>query len=611
MRDMLEEMNKKLDKMERMERKINTLHEDTKKLKKENEPIKIENQQFRVKIEQHELRMEELKKEIKKKKIIMHGVEETEEESESQIKENVKTVLREINIPIVIEEKVMKIRIGKEQNIDGLTGEEDLYQNLLQRSVRVALALQKRGVKYGDVISICSYNHLDSCTPVLAALFLGIPLAGVDECLSTEDAAKTLIQLKPKIIFVQHETVTMIEEALENISHNAEIVVFGETNKHTPFSEFLEPTIGEEEFLPVPVNALTDTAMIFFSSGSTGEPKLICHNHVSLLWQTANLINCNYDWKVSLGYISPYWALFDCFLLTTTLLGNTRLLYHDFDESIAWDFSKYKTSIMFLSITEALTMCKMGRPKGLSLDYLKYLMIAGNILSESQLRTIRELFREASVLYVYGQSEVPHVLTAFKPKLENERKLMETKITSVGTGIPGISYKIVAKSGKIVGTKEIGELRVKTNFSLGLFYKMNSSNLFDSDGWLKTGDLAYYDEDKCFYICGRIKDMFKYQCFRIIPSTIQKVILTHPAVNDAIVIGIPHEIDGEHPMGVVILKDECKNVSPKDIEKYVEQRVHDSHRLRAGVKILSKFAKTSTGKVRKYLIRELILQGKL
>ncbi|KAK4873445.1 hypothetical protein RN001_015474 [Aquatica leii] len=495
--------------------------------------------------------------------------------------------------------------------IDGLTGEEDLYGNLLQRSVRVALALQKREIKYGDVISICSYHHLNSCTPVLAALFLGASFSGIDECLGAEDAAKSLIQIKPKIIFVQNETINMIEEALEHISHDAEIVVFGATNKHTPFSEFLKPSIGEENFSPVPAVTLTDTAMIFFSSGSTGEPKPICHNHASVLCQTANLISFGYDWKVSLEYTSPYWAPFGCFFITTTMLGNARLLYHEFDESIAWYFTKYKTSIMFLSITEALTMCKMGRPKDLSLDHLKYLIISGNVLNESQLKMIKKLFGEAHVLYVYAQSEIPNPLTIFKPKLESEQKLMEAKITSVGTGIPGISYKIVAKNGQIVGTNQKGELRIKPNFPLGLFYKTDSSDLFDSDGWLKTGDLAYYDEDKCFYICGRIKDMFKYRCFRIIPSTIQTVILSHPAVSDAIVVGIPHETDGEHPMGIVVLKDEFKNVSAKDIEEYVDKRVHDSHRLRAGVKILANFIKTSTGKVRKYLIRDLIIQGKL
>ncbi|KAK4873440.1 hypothetical protein RN001_015469 [Aquatica leii] len=481
---------------------------------------------------------------------------------------------------------------NKVAQIDGLTGEKDLYRNVLQRSVRVAIALQKRGIVRADVISICSYNHLDTITPVLAALFLGASVCGIDECLRAEDAANSLIKIKPKIVFVQNETVTMIENALDTISHNAEIVVFEGSHKHTPFSEFLKPSVDEEIFLPVPVKTLTDTAMIFFTSGSTGVPKPICHNHISMLYQTANLINCNYDWTVALEYTSPYWTVFASFFTVTTMLGKTRLIYRD--------------------VTEALILCKLGRPKNLSLDNVKYLIIGGNYLTESQLKMVKELFWEAHVLFGYAQSEVPGSLLMFKPAFENELKLMQAKITSVGTGVAGISYKIVDEvTEKTVGPGKKGELRIKTVFPLGLLYKMDSSDLVDSNGWLKTGDLACYDKDKCFYIVGRIKDMFKYRSYRIIPSTIQTVLLSHRAVDEAIVIGIPHETDSEHPMGVVILKHDCKNVSAKEIEKYVEEKVHDSHRLRAGVKILDELVKTATGKVRKNVIRDLIIQGKL
>ncbi|KAK4873441.1 hypothetical protein RN001_015470 [Aquatica leii] len=496
--------------------------------------------------------------------------------------------------------------------IDGLNGKEDLYRSLLQRSVRVALALQKRGIQYGDVVCLFTYNHLDSCTPVLAALFIGAITVGIDEDSKKDESTYVFSKVKPKIVFTVHQMGRMLESALKKTSQTAEIVVFGKSDKYVSFSEFLNPDVNEECFLPVPAKAITDTAMIFFTSGSTGLPKPMCHNHVSILYQNNNLICANYDWTVSLEYTSPCWSIFFFFLIVTTTLGNTRLIYNAFNKTKIWDFAKYKTTFLFLSNSEIMTACKVGRPKDLSLSHLKYVMTGGNVLSETQLIAIKSLFWEADILFTYGQSEVPSFLTGFKPMFKNDRKLMQKKITSVGLGCPGISYKIVSVDNeKILGQNELGELRIKTVFSLGLLYNMDSSNLFDSDGWLKTGDLAYYDEDKCFYIVGRIKDMFKYQSFRIIPSTIEKVLLLHPAVENAIVIGVPHEIDGEHPMGVVLLKDEFKHVPAKQIEKFVKRRVHFSHRLRAGVKILEEFVKTSTNKVNKKVMRDLIIEGKL
>ncbi|KAK4873443.1 hypothetical protein RN001_015472 [Aquatica leii] len=496
--------------------------------------------------------------------------------------------------------------------IDGLNGKEDTYRSLLQRSVRVALALKKRGIQYGDVICVFTYHHLDSCTPLLAALFLGAIIVGIDEDSKTSESAYVFSTVRPKIIFTIHESAKKIENALKKTLQTAEIVVFDKNDMHTPFSEFLKPDVDEEYFFPVPAKVLTDTAIIFFTSGSTGLPKPICHNHDSILYQNNNVLNANYDWTVSLEYTSPFWTVFESVFIITTMLGNTRLIYNGFAKTKIWDFAKHKTSVLVLSTTELLIACKIGRPKDLSLKHLKYVMAGGNVLSKEQIIAAKSLFSEAKFVFTYGQSEVPGLLTMFNPMFKNDQKLMQEKINSVGLGCPGISYKIASLDDEtILGPNDIGELRIKTVFSLGLLYNTDSSDLFDNDGWLKTGDMAYYDEDKCFYIVGRAKEMFKYQCFRIIPSIIEKVLLLHTAVDDAVVIGVPHEIDGEHPMGLVLLKDEFKNISAKQIEKFVKRRVHFSHRLRAGVKILDAFVRTSTNKVNKKVMRDLILEGKL
>lgn len=120
MEAVLEEINKKLDKIdereERMERKIDIINVELNKIKKENEQLKRNNQKLMVKIEQQEMRMEEMEKEMRKKNIIIHGVEEIKEESELQLKERMRLVLRDIDIPIVIEEELTDIRrVGKPQ----------------------------------------------------------------------------------------------------------------------------------------------------------------------------------------------------------------------------------------------------------------------------------------------------------------------------------------------------------------------------------------------------------------------------------------------------------------------------------------------------------------
>lgn len=139
------------------------------------------------------------------------------------------------------------------------------------------------------------------------------------------------------------------------------------------------------------------------------------------------------------------------------------------------------------------------------------------------------------------------------------------------------------------------------------YYKMDSSYAYDSEGYLKTGDILYYDDEYCFYVVERSKEMFKCRGCHIVPSILEEVLLLHPSVKEAAVVGIPHEIDGYHPMGVVTLREGYDNISAKDIEIFVEAKIYEAQKLRAGVRIVKELPRTCTGKIQRNVITERIL----
>lgn len=143
------------------------------------------------------------------------------------------------------------------------------------------------------------------------------------------------------------------------------------------------------------------------------------------------------------------------------------------------------------------------------------------------------------------------------------------------------------------------------------YYNLDSSDQFDEDGWLKTGDEVFYDEDFCFYIIDRIKDMIIFRGWHIPPAFLEEELLTHPAVKRAAVIGIPHETDGEHPMALIALKDNFGNITPSDIERYIDQKVSDRFMLRAGVKFIDESYFTVARKVKRYFLKKLFLSGSI
>lgn len=162
--------------------------------------------------------------------------------------------------------------------IDAVTGKQETYGELLNRSCKTAAAMKQRGIKERDIVMFCSYNHMDVCVPYIATFWLGAIPTAVDPSMTLDELVYLLNLVKPKMIFVVSEAVNLIESALNTIGLQPEIIVFGQT-----FSKCLESGQVEENFAPYELKDSKETAVILFSSGTTGSPKGICLNHYAFL----------------------------------------------------------------------------------------------------------------------------------------------------------------------------------------------------------------------------------------------------------------------------------------------------------------------------------------
>ena len=135
---------------------------------------------------------------------------------------------------------------------------------------------------------------------------------------------------------------------------------------------------------------------------------------------------------------------------------------------------------------------------------------------------------------------------------------------------------------------------------------MDSSGVWDSEGFMCTGDIVYYDTDLCFYIIDRIKEMLKFRSWHVSPALLEGILEQHPMVKRAVVIGIPHEEDGDHPQGLVMLVDGCQ-VTEEDLLEYVNQKVDDRQKLRGGIKFIKDIVVTPTGKINRRVMKERML----
>ncbi|KAB0792323.1 hypothetical protein PPYR_14282 [Photinus pyralis] len=495
--------------------------------------------------------------------------------------------------------------------IDPISGVKDTYEHLLGRCVGAALKMRSIGIRPKDVITTCTLNHLNSCVPVIAAIFLGAIPACLDPRLGRSEMTHHIKLAKPKIAFVDQGSIELVEETCAEAGVDVQIVTFAESDRYTEFGEFV--TERDDEFHPYEVGDGRETASILFSSGTTGLPKGICLSHQSLLGQGNLLISRGICFQTTLTYSTYHWLSATFALVSAVLTGGCRVVTSLFTPRTFWTIlERYSITNVLFTPVHAMELLRNGRPEAVNTSQLRDVIIGGDILSSHPLEELRAMFPGTNCNLSYGQTELSGLIVNFNRLDRREMALMRSKPGSSGLLVPGFSCKIVEPStGATLGPNQTGELCFKGDFVMNGYYNSDSSDRWDADGWLRTGDLGYYDEDFCFFIVDRIKETFKVKSFHISPSFIEGVLLTHPAISLAAVVGLPDEENGNAPLAVVCLKEGSHAVGEEDVVKYVAERMHDKYALRGGVKFVDTLPLTTTGKIKKYHLRELIISGKL
>ncbi|XP_022908114.2 luciferin 4-monooxygenase-like [Onthophagus taurus] len=493
--------------------------------------------------------------------------------------------------------------------IDANTGEEETFGVTLQKAIRIACHLKSLGVTPNDIITPCTTNHLNAAAIFHAILFTGAKPAGMDPFAPDEDRIRQLELVEPKLIFAIPETVKALENMIDSLGLNTKIIVFGKTDIHIPFEDLLVPLPEEEKnFTPYIVDDVHEPALIVFSSGTTGSPKGICISHYSVMGNFGNVLLPNNDPQIFLSYASFVWASAIVITVTTALVGGIKVQASGFTPEKAWrHLEKYKVSVFFAAPQDLIALIKNGKPKGLKLPHLKMLCPAGGPISIPSYHTLQEMFPDVTIFTGFGQTELFNcaLVPDFSP---SARTALLSRPTTCGKPTRGSTYKIVdPDTGKILGPNQPGELCVLSDMNMIGYYKQDSSERFDEDGFLKTGDILYYDEEKWFFFVERSKEMLRYKMTAIAPTEIEHILIQHPSVKLAVVIGKPTD-EGDITIGVVVRKD--KNVTDKELEDLVASNVDERKRIRGGIYFVdeSEIPFTPSGKIKRRSLKRYILE---
>ncbi|XP_044750771.1 luciferin 4-monooxygenase-like [Coccinella septempunctata] len=512
------------------------------------------------------------------------------------------------------------------------TGESCTHGDIFVRSKKLAIYLKSKNLKKDDVVCLCSQNQIHSTVPFFAAKFIDVGYASIEPTMAEEDLVYLFEYIKPKVLFVAENVEEKIGECLVKSNIQAEVIIIGNCENKLSLEKIVSQTV-DEEFTPVIIENLKETAVLFFSSGTTGKPKGICCNHYSLLSKIINIGDQILDtgsfnlsnftltlsedsYSNTLTYSPMYWISGISLVIMATLHGSILTIGATFDSETLWGaLKKYKPTVVFLPPGQVTDIYLKWKENSYEVnDNLKLFVTGGGPVRPYHLDYMEQMFPKAYNFQMLGLTEATGLITLFSVKDPKSKVLQKKYPESCGQVAAGISIKIVdVDTEELCGYNQQGELRINTKLIMNGYYKMDSSSCFDQDGWFKTGDLAYINEEDCLVIVDRLKDILLYTVYNIRTSVIEDILAQHPSVHECCVIGIPHPEDNEHPMGVVKLKNGFNGkTTSEEILDFFNQRVpSDRYKIRAGVKLVNEIVKTPTGKIKKVAMKKLILENQL
>ena len=466
-----------------------------------------------------------------------------------------------------------------------------------KRINRNACRLRQMGVEKGSTVAILSGNCLEYPEIMFGALKAGAIIAPISTMLQPDTVRLQLQDAMPKAIFANRGTVHL---AGADPSPKIRIVVGGDSEGWTPYKDFFEGASEEEPATQVEPE---DVYNIVYSSGTTGIPKGIVHSHQArvLFAMTCGLEFRVHNEAVSLITTPLYANGTQLIFLPTILVGGTLVLMRSFD---ARDFlalvEQERITHTFLVPTQFIRIMEHAEFSRFDTASVQVLLSAAAPLRKDTKNEILRKFPNSKLAELYGITE--GISTVLRPDEQF------TKPGSVGKPRLGGDIKIIDSAGRELRRGEIGEI-VGTNVSMmSQFYRNPSATKEviwqDQRGreYIKTGDIGKLDEEGYLYILDRKKDVIISGGINIFPSDVEEVLMLHPEVSEAAVIGIPHREWGESPYALVVKRDPRSDLLEADIRNWANERLASYQRL-AGVEFVSSLPRNDLGKVLKSELR--------
>jgi long-chain acyl-CoA synthetase len=484
-------------------------------------------------------------------------------------------------------------------------GDSTLSYGALHTQVRkLAAGLAKIGVRRGHHVALMLPNVPHFTIAYYAAHYLGAPIIPLNVLLTPDEIAYHLADSDAVALVAWEGFLDQASAGFARTDSCKHLIVARGNPADTSAPEGARSMnaliASSEPVTELPDTMPDDTAVILYTSGTTGRPKGAELSHFNLFYNaeysSTRLMPLSTD-TVAL-VVLPLFHSFGQTVFQNGVLnvGGRLVLLPRFDAKAAFQLMQ-EHRVTYFGGVPTMYFALLHCPDASKYDVssLQYCCSGGAAMPVEVMRAFNEKYR-VSILEGYGLSET-------SPVASFNVLGRPTKPGSVGIPIDGVEFKLVDDAGKTIEAPMVpGEICIKGHNVMKGYYKRPEATAESiKGGWFATGDVAHRDEDGYYFIVDRKKDMIIRGGFNVYPREIEELLYTHHAVIEAAVIGVPHESHGEEVKAVLALKPGQKTTS-EEIIAFCREKLA-AYKYPRIIEFRDSLPKTATGKILKRELR--------
>lgn len=484
------------------------------------------------------------------------------------------------------------------------------FGDMKRYSDRTASYLQSLGIRRGDVVMLILKRRYEWWWTMLALHKIGAIVVPATHLLRSHD-----IQYRCNAASIK----AIVACGDDDVIHNVETArPYCHTLKHcisigpsVPYGwlDFHEGLSKAMPYVRIAENDNTDTMLMYFTSGTTGHPKMVCHDFTYPLGHiiTAACWHNLYEESLHLTLSDTGWGKAAWGKLYGQWIVGATVFVYDYEgkfppADILRTIEKHRITSFCAPPTVFRFLIKEDVAQ-YDISSLRYCTVAGEALNPSVYDSWKRL-TGISLMEGYGQTETTLSIGTYP--------WCKPKPGSMGVCGPQYHVELMDKQGRILSHDEEGEIVIRTSGAkpLGLFKEYYHDEELTAqanyDGWYHTGDIAYRDRDGYYWYVGRMDDVIKSSGYRIGPFEVESALMQHPAVLECAITGVPDDIRGQLVKATIVLTDAYRDKADEALIKDIQHHVKEAtapYKYPRVVEFVDELPKTISGKIRHCEIR--------